>query len=132
MHDSVDGKSRDAAESELIHDVFAVSDNSREGDIEAVGNLLVDKPLDDECHYLDFAVGKNFLLKHLRGRGQILAVTVGMLLEGKQLTDELGLGLIDAKGVELAGLRAVGELEGKHNGLTTALDEVGAVGEDDI
>ena len=39
----------------------------------------------------------------------MLALSVSMLFEGKELPDELRLGLVDAKGVELSGLGAVGE-----------------------
>ena len=46
--DGVDGEGGDALEAQFIHDVFTVGDDGGETDVEFIGNLLVDKALDDE------------------------------------------------------------------------------------
>ena len=46
--DGVDGEGGYAAEAELIHDVFAMGDDGGEADVQFVGNLLVDKTLNNE------------------------------------------------------------------------------------
>lgn len=65
MHDGIDGEGRNAFNAKFFHDVFAVSDNGRQADIEFVGNLLVDIALHNERHHLNLAIAKNLLLEDL-------------------------------------------------------------------
>ena len=100
MHDGIDGEGRDALHAQLVHDVTAMGDDGGEADVQAVGNLLVDKALDNERHDFDFTVGKDLLFQHRRYRGEVAAIAVGMLLQLQQVADELALWLIDAERVE--------------------------------
>ena len=104
VHDGIDGEGADALHAQLVHDVLAVGDDGGQADVQAVGYFLVDISLHDERHDLDFAVGEYLLLQDLGHGGEVLPVAVGMLYQHEELTDELGLGLVDAEGVEVAEL----------------------------
>ena len=62
MHDGIDGEGGDTLHTELLHDVFAMGDDSGEADMQLVGNLLINITLYDERHDLYLSVGEDFLL----------------------------------------------------------------------
>ena len=84
MHDGIDGEGGNALEAELVHDIAAVRNNRCKADVETVGYLFVDVALHDERHDFDLAVREDFALQHLRHGRHMLAMTVAVLLEGKQ------------------------------------------------
>ena len=109
MHDGVDGEGADALQTQLVHDVLAVSNDGSQTDVQSVGYLFIDISLNDERHDFDFTVRENLPLQRLGHGGEVATVTVGMMYKHEELADELWFGLVDAEAVELAELRGIGE-----------------------
>ena len=123
MHHSIDGEGRDTLHAQLVHDVLAMGDNGSQTDVQDVGNLLVGIALHDVRHHLYLTIGQNLLFQDLRHLGQVLALGMGMLLEGENGFDQQVLGLVDIEAVEVGQLAGVAERKGQDDGLVSALQK---------
>ena len=62
----VDRQSGHGADAELADEVAAVGDDRRQGDVEPLGDLLVEQPRHDEPQYVDFALREGWLHRLVR------------------------------------------------------------------
>ena len=118
---------------QLFADVFAVTDDSRKGDAQMVGNLLIDETADNESEYFrlprtNIDRGRHYLRFRHGAMGEALAIgmTMSVLVEAENRLDEFVLQLRGVERVEMRELTAGNRMSRQYNGLLrTCEKEVG-------
>ena len=145
----VDRQSGHGADAELADEVAAVGDDRRQGDVEPLGDLLVEQPRHDEPQYVDFALREGWLhrlVRHAavrvagrscggmrRVRGRIcggrpvgIALAVGVLVQPQDVAHEPLLALGDVEAMQFA-QRGLRRAIGQQDALVPPFEEEGVV-----
>ena len=102
MHNGINRKGRNAAKTELRHEVLTMRYNRRQTQIELVGDFFVYISLHHKRHhfYLARRQRHSIIITNMSYRRQISAVGMGMLFEHQDGAKQLLLRQIGANGVK--------------------------------
>lgn len=88
MRDSIDSKGRYASRIKFVHDVLAMGDDCGQTNMQLVGNLLVDIPLNNQYQNFYLPIGKYSGITGRNIHRQVASARMGMLLQHKQRLDQ--------------------------------------------